>query len=138
MSIYGTLSFCWYISYITNTNTVGDMSTRLGELEQMILFSIVRLGPRAYGFNIWRELEERAGKTVGSGAIYTALDRLEKRKLVRSWMGEPTAERGGRRKRHYELETEGARILHVVYGGLMKMADGLEETVARLAEGKGQ
>jgi PadR family transcriptional regulator PadR len=112
------------------------MARTLGELEQLILFSIVRLGAEAYGLNVWRELEERAGKTVGSGAVYTALDRLEKRGLISSSMGEPTAERGGRRKRHYQLKREGAELLHRVHRSLMRMADGVEEAVERMAQGR--
>src|SRR5205814_236002 len=55
----------------------------LGEFEQLLLLAVVRLGPEAYGLDIARELEARAGRTVSRGALYTSLDRLEDKGLVR-------------------------------------------------------
>jgi PadR family transcriptional regulator len=57
------------------------------------------------------EVEKRTGRTLSSGAVYTALDRLTARGLVSSWLGEPTAERGGRRKRLYQIERPGVEAL---------------------------
>ena len=76
------------------------MSRSPGDFEQLVLFAILRLGKGAYGVTIKREILERTGREVSIGSIYTALHRLEKRGLVRAWMGTPTSERGGRRKRH--------------------------------------
>jgi PadR family transcriptional regulator PadR len=112
------------------------MARKLGEFEQLILFAIVRLADNAYGLSIWREIEDRTGKDVASGAIYTALDRLEKRGMVSSLMGDPTAERGGRRRKHYCLEQQGAEVLGEAYSNLQKMAHGMGSRVAAIAEGE--
>ena len=79
------------------------MGKTLGDFEQMILFALVALGEDAYGASIRREIVERTGREVSAGAVYTVLDRLERNGLVVSRVGEPTAERGGRRKKHYQL-----------------------------------
>lgn len=82
---------------------------RLREFEELILLSVMVSGPEAYGASIQRVLEEEAQRAVTLGAIYTALDRLTSKGLVRSEMGDPTPVRGGRRKRHYELTPAGVR-----------------------------
>lgn len=113
------------------------MPDQLGRFEQLLLFAILRLGEdEAYGVTIRREIEERTGKSVATGAVYTTLRRLEERGLVASRVGEPTPERGGRRKKFYGLEPEGIRALHESYEIVRGMAEGLEprldELVARL------
>ena len=101
------------------------MAHTIGELEQLILFALVRLGRDAYGVTIRREIEQRAERTVSPGALYTALDRLEKRGLVSSRLGDPTPERGGKRKRLYTLKPAGERALARVYESLQLMASGV-------------
>ena len=66
------------------------MADWLGEFEQLVLFAIVQLDPAAYGASIRKLIEERAGRSVSSGALYTTLDRLEQRGLLASNWGEPT------------------------------------------------
>jgi DNA-binding PadR family transcriptional regulator len=83
----------------------------LGEFEQLVLLAIVHLGAEAYGVTIRREIEARTGRSVAVGALYTALDRLERRGLVRSSTSEPTPQRGGRSKRHLTLRPAGAAAL---------------------------
>jgi PadR family transcriptional regulator PadR len=80
---------------------------RLREFEELVLLGILAAGPEAYGASIQRVLEEEAHRGVTLGAIYTALDRLTRKRLVRSEMGDPTPVRGGRRKRQYELTPAG-------------------------------
>ena len=75
------------------------MAHTIGDFEQLILLALVRLGSDAYGVTIRREIEERTGRVISPGALYTALDRLEKRGFVSSRLGDPTPERGGKRKR---------------------------------------
>ncbi len=88
------------------------MSKSLGEFEQAILFALLELAEDdAYGVRIREVIEDRTGRTISSGAVYTALDRMEDRGLVESTLGEPTAIRGGRRKRMYRLRPEGAETL---------------------------
>jgi PadR family transcriptional regulator PadR len=80
---------------------------RLREFEELVLLSVLVTGPEAYGASIQRVLTEEANRGVSLGAIYTALDRLTRKGLVRSEMGDPTPVRGGRRKRQYELTPAG-------------------------------
>lgn len=102
------------------------MPQRLGEFEQLLLLALVRLGDEAYGVTIRREIEQRTGRrNVSAGAVYTALERLEARGLVRSTWGEPTAERGGKRKKFYRIEPLGMKALSRSYTALQQMARGL-------------
>jgi PadR family transcriptional regulator PadR len=106
----------------------------IGDFEQLILFALVRLGADAYGVTIRREIEMRTNRAISPGALYTALDRLEKRGLVTSRLGDPTPERGGKRKRLYTLQPAGERALARVYESLRQMASGVS---ARLRTVKG-
>ena len=101
------------------------MTHTIGDFEQLILFALVRLGADAYGASLRREIEARTGRTISAGALYTALDRLETRGLVSSRLGEPTPERGGKRKRLYTLQPAGERALERVYESLQLMAGGV-------------
>jgi PadR family transcriptional regulator, regulatory protein PadR len=83
----------------------------LGEFEQAVLLAILRLGSNSYGVPIRRDLSERLGRDVSVGAVYTALERLERKGFVSSWTGGATAERGGRAKRFYRIEAPGRRAL---------------------------
>ncbi len=86
----------------------------LGEFEEIVLLSVAVLTPKAYSVVIAEELEQQTGKTVTTGAVHAALQRLEKKGLVTSEMGEATAERGGRRKRLFTVTVAGSSILHQV------------------------
>ena len=108
-------------------------SIALGEFEQLILLALVRLGPDAYGATVRREIEERAGREVSISAVYTTLERLEQKGLVRSRLGEPTPERGGRRRRHFELLPLGARSLRDAYRALAGMTAGIERRLKTLS-----
>ena len=108
------------------------MDPVLGEFEQVVLFAIVRLDDAAYGATIRREIEARTGRQVSIGAIYTTLDRLENKGLVRSWVGEPTPERGGRRRKYFGLEAAGARALRAAYDAFGAMTAGLEHRLRTL------
>src|SRR5688572_7875878 len=101
------------------------MRTYLGEFEQLLLLAVLHLDDDAYGARIRSAIEARTGRTVSPGAIYTALDRLERRGLVESWLGDPTPQRGGKRKRYYRLEPAGAALLHRTQDALARMAHGL-------------
>lgn len=97
------------------------MRTFLGEFEQLLLLALLS-GDELYGVEIRRAIEERAGRTVSPGAIYTALDRLERRGLLASRHGEPTAQRGGKRKRYYRLVPAGEKLLAESQRALARMA----------------
>jgi PadR family transcriptional regulator PadR len=102
------------------------MPSPLGEFEQLVMFAVLRLDDAAYGASIRQELLERANRDVSPGAIFTTLERLEARGLVTSSYGEPTQERGGRRKRYYRVKPEGRRALAASLDTIRKMARGLE------------
>jgi DNA-binding PadR family transcriptional regulator len=109
------------------------MSHPLGEFEQIVLLALVRLGRDAYGATVRREIEMRAGREVSISAVYTTLERLEQKGLVRSRVGEPTPERGGRRRRHFELLPLGARSLRDAYNALTGMTAGIERRLKTLS-----
>src|SRR3954449_305065 len=75
----------------------------LGDFEQLVLFGVRRLADGAYAAAIPQEIHARSGRDVSINAVYTTLDRLEAKGLLRSWIGEPTAQRGGRRREVFEL-----------------------------------
>jgi len=108
------------------------MSPALGEFEQLVLIAIVRLEADAYGATIRREIESRTGRRLSISAVYTTLERLEHKGCVRSWIGEPTAERGGRRRKHFALQPSGARALRSAYRAYTGMAAGLERRLKTL------
>lgn len=88
------------------------MRTRaLGNLEFAILRVLIDRPRDAYGATIQERLEVATSHDYSIGAIYTALDRLEKKDMVKSWWGEPTSERGGRRKRYYEIRSSGRQAV---------------------------
>ncbi|MBV9182931.1 MAG: PadR family transcriptional regulator, partial [Acidobacteria bacterium] len=81
----------------------------IGEFEYLILTTAERLGDNAYGASIRLAMETATGYSCSIGALYTTLDRLEEKGLVKTWMGEPTPERGGRSKRRVRVTASGAR-----------------------------
>jgi PadR family transcriptional regulator PadR len=101
----------------------------LGELEQMMLLAILRLGEEAYGRSVRQELEETAGRKVSAGAAYVTLDRLQTKGLVNSWTGESEPGRGGRPKRYYEVTAEGREALAAARRSLDRMWNGVEDLV---------
>ena len=111
------------------------MGRTLGEFEQLVLFALLELGENAYGAEVVRTIEARTGRAVSAGAVYTALDRMQSRALVSSTVGDPTPERGGRRRKYYALEPEGARELNTAVEVLRAMSDGL---LPRLQEMTGE
>ena len=84
----------------------------LGELELAALLATHRLRGSAYGMTVRQDVSERLEREVAIGAVYNALERLERRGFVSSRKGEPTAERGGRAKLYYRIEAPGLRALN--------------------------
>ena len=108
------------------------MTPVLGEFEQLVLMALVRLGDDAYGAAIRRDLEAHTDRRLSISAVYTTLDRLEQKGCVRSWIGEPTPERGGRRRKYVALQPLGARALRTAYRAFTGMAAGLEQKLKAL------
>lgn len=98
----------------------------LGELEQMVLLAICRLGPNAYGMSVLRELETRANRVASRGALYLVLERMVQKGYLTTRLGEPTPGRGGRAKRFFELTESGKEALSVSGRSLLALWDGLE------------
>lgn len=101
------------------------MAEWLGEFEQVVLFAVAQVDD-AYGATIREEIERRTSRQVSAGAIYTTLDRLEARGLLTSWWGEPTPERGGKRKRHFKLKPAGREALTRSWQAMRAMARGFD------------
>lgn len=104
----------------------------LGEFEQIVLMSLLRLGNGAYGAAILRDVRDRTRRDVSVGTLYMTLGRLARKKMVVSYIGNPTATRGGRRRKHYLIDTPGEHALGRAYRSLLAMTDGLEERLAAL------
>jgi DNA-binding PadR family transcriptional regulator len=81
----------------------------LTDFELMILLAVLRAGDEAYGVALARDIERTTGRSVLLGAVYAALERLERNGLVASTVGEPTAARGGRAKRFFRVTPRGLR-----------------------------
>jgi PadR family transcriptional regulator PadR len=101
----------------------------LGEFEQSVLLAVAHLGADAYGVTVRREIERRTQRAVAVGALYTALDRLERKGYVASSMSDPTPERGGRSKRHFHLRAAGANALRQARERMNRMWEGLPENL---------
>ena len=102
----------------------------LGEFEQVVLLALHQLRENAYGMTIRRDIEERTGRSASIGAVYATLDRLEGKKYVSSRMADPTPTRGGRAKRFYMLEPQGAAALRRSREMLARMWEGLEAEIS--------
>jgi len=85
--------------------------TYLGEFEELILLTVVILNGEAYGNSIKEEFEKRSERLINLSAIHAALYRLEQKGFLKSEFGEPTSERGGKRKRHFSPTSKGAAAL---------------------------
>jgi PadR family transcriptional regulator PadR len=100
----------------------------IGQFEQLVLTAILTRRDDAYGVSIHSKVQELASpKAVSLGAVYVTLDRLEDKGLVKSWLSDPTPERGGRSKRCYRLEALGERALEESAVTAKRIWDGIAE-----------
>jgi len=99
---------------------------QLGDLEELVLLAVLRLGEDAHGGLVRDALAEDAGRSVSISTIYVTMMRLEEKGLVRSWLGEPREERGGKARRHVALEPEGLRAVHESRSALERMWGGMD------------
>jgi DNA-binding PadR family transcriptional regulator len=95
-------------------------------LEHIVLLAVMRLGSNAYGVTVRREIESATGRDISIGAVYATLVRLESKGLIKSFTGEPTAERGGRAKRYFRMSAEGEGALRNTHDVIVKMSAGLK------------
>ncbi len=104
----------------------------IGGFEQMVLLAALRLKNGAYAVAIRQELEERAGRNVARGALYTVLERLESKGFLSSRMGDPTPERGGRSRRYYKVTTLGVSALKSEKDAMVRLWQGLESVIGKI------
>ena len=102
---------------------------RLGEFELLVLLAALRLGDDAHAVSIGDEIRARAGRSVQRAAVYVTLQRLEDKGLVDSWLGQPSAERGGKARRHVRLTREGKTAVRGARAALQSMWAGLGRTM---------
>ena len=106
----------------------------IGQFEQLVLTAILALGDKAYGVTIQEKVEEFSQpKSVSLGAVYVTLDRLEDKGFIMSWLSDPTPERGGRSKRHYQLQGLGERALQESLATAQRMFAAVQESLGGLA-----
>src|SRR3984893_9820838 len=98
----------------------------LGEFEHMVILALLRLADRAYGVTVRQEIELRTSREVSIGAVYATLDRLEAKGYVKSRLGEPTPERGGRSKRFFRVTNKGVAAVNRTQRALKSMTEGLD------------
>lgn len=103
----------------------------LGEFEQVVLLAILRLSDGAYAIPVREEIEARTGRQVARGALYTALERLEAKKCVRSSMSEPLPERGGRSRRYYAVTPAGLTALRESRDAWLALWKGVESLLEK-------
>jgi len=101
----------------------------LGEFEQMVLLAILHLGDGVYGVPIVDEIQRRTGRTIAPAAVYVTLRRLEQKRLVSSWMGESTPERGGKARRCVKVTRAGLQSLRASRKVLDRMWHGLDPSL---------
>jgi PadR family transcriptional regulator PadR len=105
---------------------VYQIETMLGELEQIVLLAVLRVGDAAYGVPVHDEIVRLTGRDLTLGTVYKTLDRLEQKGFVRSHAGDPTPQRGGRRTRCFAVSNSGRRALESTLATLRRMAVGLD------------
>jgi PadR family transcriptional regulator PadR len=105
----------------------------LGEFEYLMLTAAARLGDEAYGVAIRQEIEEVGGRRCSLGALYTTLDRLETKGFVKTWMGDPTPQRGGRPKRFVRITAKGIQAAREFYTVVIRVTRGVSWEAHRIA-----
>jgi DNA-binding PadR family transcriptional regulator len=116
------VSFYWF--YIVEEMKRGEL---LGSLEHIILLALVRLDGDTHGMIVRREIEECTGRNISIGAVYATLERLEAKRYISSFIGEPTPQRGGRAKRLFRVDAAGKRALEVSEQTIRSMTAGLKD-----------
>jgi PadR family transcriptional regulator, regulatory protein PadR len=103
----------------------------LGEFEYAVLLGILHLDEDAYAVPIRELIEQRTGRPVARGALYTGLDRLEAKGCLKSRMGDPTEERGGKARRYFSVTAAGMKAIRATHESLSNLTRGLESLLER-------
>jgi PadR family transcriptional regulator len=104
----------------------------LGEFEYLLIAATIRLGDHAYGAAIREELQTTTGRSCSIGALYTTLERLENKGLVKTWMGEATLQRGGRPKRMVRATAKGVQAAKEFYEAVTSVGRGISWAANRM------
>jgi PadR family transcriptional regulator PadR len=96
----------------------------LGEFEYLMITTAAGLGDEAYGAAIREEMEATTGRKCSIGALYTTIERLENKGLVKTWMGHATPQRGGRAKRMVRVTPKGVQAAKDFYDAVMRVSHG--------------
>jgi PadR family transcriptional regulator, regulatory protein PadR len=96
----------------------------LGEVEQLVLLAVLRLGDEAYAVPIRALIETDAGVCVSRGTIYVTLERLERKGYVTSWFSDPQAVRGGKARRLFRLKPSGVAAIRSAVRAMARLASG--------------
>lgn len=98
----------------------------LGEFEYAVLLAVLHLDEEAYAVPVRELIEQKTGRPVARGALYTGLDRLESKGCLKSRMGDPTEERGGKARRYFTVTAAGLKAIRATHDALTSMTKGLE------------
>jgi DNA-binding PadR family transcriptional regulator len=98
--------------------------TLLGEVEQLVLLAVLRLGDDAYAVPIRAVIKDAAGIDLSRGTIYVTLERLERKGYLTSWFSDPQAVRGGKARRLFRLKPPGLAAVKAAKRGLDRLAEG--------------
>jgi PadR family transcriptional regulator, regulatory protein PadR len=97
----------------------------LGQLELMVLLAVMRPARDAYGVLISRDIAEKSGREVALASVYAALERLERKGFVSSFLGQPTAERGGKARTYFKATAAGTQEARDAHETLLRLSSGL-------------
>lgn len=96
----------------------------LGEFEYLLITAAAGLRDNAYGVTVREAIAETTGRMCSIGALYTTIDRLEGKGLLKTWMSETTPERGGRAKRMIQVTPKGVQAAKEFYDAVMRVSHG--------------
>jgi PadR family transcriptional regulator PadR len=96
----------------------------LGEFEYVLITTAAALGESAYGVAIREQIEAVIKRKCSMGALYTTMDRLEEKGLLRTWVGEATPQRGGRGKRMVSVTAQGVHAAKEFYDAVLRVSRG--------------
>jgi PadR family transcriptional regulator, regulatory protein PadR len=99
--------------------------TMIGEFEYLLITAAARLGDEAYGAAIREEIAATTGRSCSIGALYTTVDRLQTKGLLKTWMGEATPQRGGRAKRMIRVTPKGVEAAKDFYDAVTRVSRGV-------------
>ena len=105
----------------------------IGEFQYLILTAAARLGEEAYGAAVREAIQQATQQRCSVGALYTTLNRLETKGLIKTWMGNPTPERGGRSKRLLRITAKGVQAASEFYGTIQRVSSGAPWQVNRIS-----